>query len=45
LGVLNAKCRATSLEPFSGLVGVVTENEEGESVWEKILKKFIKRGK
>ena len=39
------KSKETSLEPFSGLVGVVTENEEGESVWEKIKKKFIKRGK
>jgi hypothetical protein len=37
-GVLNAKYRATSLEPFSGLVEVVTENEEGESVWEKNYK-------
>lgn len=37
-GVLNAKYRATSLEPFSGLVEVVIENEEGESVWEKNFK-------
>ncbi len=31
-GILNAKYRATSLEPFSVLVEVVTGNEEGESV-------------
>ena len=34
-GILNGKYRATSLEPFSGIIDVVVEDEKGNSVYEK----------
>jgi len=37
-GILNSKYRATSLEPFSGIVEVVFQDENGESTWENNYK-------